>query len=207
MIPPLYEYDEEYLQDKPTYKKLFNEVKNSKTYGRKDLTEDLLYTLAVKEDATDNMIGAIFNLKGSQVKYMRDKYNMSNKSLKRMINHQELYLSFMKEHQQEIKDIPNDIYYEAIKIFASQKSNWKMDNYYNYLMEKLSKDNTILSDFIPIFPEPEDFNVTYETPQKTTNKKSPTKRINGHAINELELSKSKNKAGKIGERIVYFSEI
>lgn len=94
------------------YDKLRQEKENGKVFSKKDLTADIMYELAIVESLTDSLIGDIFNLKISQVRYLRIKYGLNNKFLKETLDFSDNYIENMNQKLPDnLKVTDKNIYY------------------------------------------------------------------------------------------------
>lgn len=193
--------------DRNLYNELLNDKKNGKIFKKDDLTEDILYKLAIEENIADSLVGDIFNISKEQVRYLRKKYNMQNKFMKRSIEHPEKFLEYIEENgfdtsiysQKEWKNI----FYTSFKEYCKSK-NWNMDTFQEYLDEKREKEN--INDN-PLCNLDLEYDVTYVEKKHNGTKNKKAKKSSGHKINQNESNKNKIASGKLGEKIVYDSEI
>ena len=196
------------------YDKLIQEKENGKVFSRKDLTADIMYELAIIENLTDSLIGDIFNLKDSQVRYLRIKYGLNNKFLKRTLDFSDDYIENINQRfPDNLKVTDKNIYYQAAEMYAKIK-NWKTDiikpllngnddsNSDNIDIENYTNDSDILKN-LEI-----DYDPFLETKYEIKNKKTiRKKRTSGKNINQKKTYENKIKSGKLGEEIVYKEEI
>lgn len=135
------------------YDKLRQEKENGKVFSKKDLTADIMYELAIVEGLTDSLIGDIFNLKISQVRYLRIKYGLNNKFLKETLDFSDNYIENMNQKLPDnLKVTDKNIYYQMVESFAKSK-RWKTDiikPFLNYNDDYNNDDNYSDSDNIDI---------------------------------------------------------
>ena len=124
------------------YDELVAKKKGGYNFKKEDLTEDILYKLAIEENIPDSLIGDIFGLKKKQVRHLRVKYNMSNVFLKRAVNDKNGFVNFMINNDYTDYISMEDVekyYYPALEMFAKSK-NWNIDTFHKYVEEKEEKD-------------------------------------------------------------------
>ena len=188
------------LKDKDMYNKLHEEYLAGKRFTKNDLTKDILYTLAVTENISDSNVGKLFGLTIRQVRNLRDKYDLGNKNLKRMIDYKERIIPILEEYglsKEKIKKVM-DSYYLGLESYAKQK-NWDMDKFYNYLKQKQELDE--INDFLENKCE-----VTYVNKTHIGTKKTEHKRRGGRKTDQLKASKSKIDSGNLGVAFVISGE-
>ena len=83
--------------DQKLYKKLSEEKKNGKVFKRDDLTSDILFELAVIENIPDSLVGNIYNLTKSQVRYLRIKYGIACKFDTKVKKYPEIIIHMLDE--------------------------------------------------------------------------------------------------------------
>ena len=197
-----------YSKNRPLFTKLVTEKESGKIYKRTDLTEDILYTLAIEENATDRMIGELFGLSISQVCYLRKKYGLQNKILKKSIEHPERILAIVKEQGCDTSTLSNqqflDLFYTSCRDYAKSK-NWNIDYLNRCLMEKQGEHN--IEDSINLSSLEFTYNVIYTNKIHQSHKKSISRKTNGSRVHQGKAFRSKRIAGILGEKIVYDSEI
>lgn len=198
------------------YDKLIQEKENGKVFSRKDLTADIMYELAIIENLTDSLIGDIFNLKDSQVRYLRIKYGLNNKFLKETLDFSDNYIEDMNQKLPDnLKVTDKNIYYQIVESYAKSK-RWKTDIIKPFLndnddynnddsdsdIENYTNDSDILKN-LEI-----DYDPFLETRYEIKNKKTiQKKRTSGKNINQKKAYENKIISGKLGEEIVYKEEI
>lgn len=83
MVDQLLIQEKEFLlndNNEKLYLQLVEEEKPGKSLNKEELTKDTLYELFVIENKADSTIAELFHLKQSQVRTLRRKYNISNKT-------------------------------------------------------------------------------------------------------------------------------
>ena len=203
------------------YDKLRQEKENGKVFSKKDLTADIMYELAIVEGLTDSLIGDIFNLKISQVRYLRIKYGLNNKFLKETLDFSDNYIENMNQKLPDnLKVTDKNIYYQMVESFAKSK-RWKTDIIKPFLNDNddyNNDDSYSYSDNIDIKNYTNDSDILknleieydpfLETKYDIKNKKTTQKkRTSGKSINQKKAYENKIISGKIGEEIVYKEEI
>ena len=203
------------------YDKLMQEKENGKVFSREDLTYDIMYELAIVEGLTDSLIGDIFNLKISQVRYLRLKYGLNNKFLKKTLDFSDNYIENMNQKLPDnLKVTDKNIYYQMMESFAKSK-RWKTDIIKPFLNDNddyNNDDSYSYSDNIDIKNYTNDSDILknleieydpfLETKYDIKNKKTTQKkRTSGKNINQKKAYENKIISGKIGEEIVYKEEI
>ena len=206
------------------YDKLRQEKENGKVFSKKDLTADIMYELAIVEGLTDSLIGDIFNLKISQVRYLRIKYGLNNKFLKETLDFSDNYIENMNQKLPDnLKVTDKNIYYQMVESFAKSK-RWKTDIIKPFLNDNDDYNNDddsysySYSDNIDIKNYTNDSDILknleieydpfLETKYDIKNKKTTQKkRTSGKSINQKKAYENKIISGKIGEEIVYKEEI
>lgn len=192
------------------YDKLRQEKENGKVFSREDLTADIMYELAIVEGLTDSLIGDIFNLKISQVRYLRIKYGLNNKFLKETLDFSDNYIENMNQKLPDnLKVTDKNIYYQMVESFAKSK-RWKTDIIKPFLNDNddyNNDDSYSYSDNIDIKNYTNDSDILknleieydpfLETKYDIKNKKTTQKKAYENKII----------SGKIGEEIVYKEEI
>lgn len=193
------------------YDKLMQEKENGKVFSRKDLTADIMYELAIIENLTDSLIGDIFNLKISQVRYLRTKYGLNNKFLKETLDFSDNYIENMNQKLPDnLKVTDKNIYYQMVESFAKSK-RWKTDIIKPFLNDNDS-DNIDIKNYTNDSDILKNLEIEYdpflETKYDIKNKKTmQKKRTSGKNINQKKAYENKIISGKIGEEIVYKEEI
>ena len=198
------------------------EKENGKVFSREDLTADIMYELAIVESLTDSLIGDIFNLKISQVRYLRIKYRLNNKFLKETLDFSDNYIENMNQKLPDnLKVTDKNIYYQMVESFAKSK-RWKTDIIKPFLNDNddynNDDDSYSYSDNIDIKNYTNDSDILknleieydpfLETKYDIKNKKTTQKkRTSGKSINQKKAYENKIISGKIGEEIVYKEEI
>lgn len=203
------------------YDKLRQEKGNGKVFSREDLTADIMYELAIVEGLTDSLIGDIFNLKISQVRYLRIKYGLNNKFLKETLDFSDNYIENMNQKLPDnLKVTDKNIYYQMVESFAKSK-RWKTDIIKPFLNDNddyNNDDSYSYSDNIDIKNYTNDSDILknleieydpfLETKYDIKNKKTTQKkRTSCKNINQKKAYENKIISGKIGEEIVYKEEI
>lgn len=203
------------------YDKLRQEKENGKVFSKKDLTADIMYELAIVEGLTDSLIGDIFNLKISQVRYLRIKYGLNNKFLKETLDFSDNYIENMNQKLPDnLKVTDKNIYYQMVESFAKSK-RWKTDiikPFLNNNDDYNNDDSYSYSDNIDIKNYTNDSDILknleieydpfLETKYDIKNKKTTQKkRTSCKNINQKKAYENKIISGKIGEEIVYKEEI
>lgn len=195
------------------YDKLRQEKENGKVFSRKDLTADIMYELAIIENLTDYLIGNIFNLKISQVRYLRIKYGLNNKFLKETLDFSDNYIENMNQKLPDnLKITDKNIYYQMVESYAKSK-RWKTDIIKPFLNDNDSDSDNIdiknYTDDSDILKNLEiDYDSFLETKYEIKNKKTMQNKItSGKNINQKKAYENKIISGKIGEEIVYKEEI
>lgn len=196
------------------YDKLRQEKENGKVFSREDLTYDIMYELAIVEGLTDSLIGDIFNLKISQVRYLRLKYGLNNKFLKKTLDFSDDYIENINQKLPDNqKIIDKNMYYQMMEIYTKGK-RWKTDIIKPFLNDNDDSDDTY--DDIENYTNDSDilknleigYDVFLETKYELENKKTiQKKRTSGKNINQKKAYENKIISGKIGEEIVYKEEI
>lgn len=193
------------------YDKLRQEKENGKVFSRKDLTADIMYELAIVEGLTDYLIGDVFNLKISQVRYLRIKYGLNNKFLKETLDFSDNYIENMNQKLPDnLKITDKNIYYQTMESFAKSK-RWKTDIIKPFLNDNDS-DNIDIKNYTDDSDILKNLEIEYdpflETKYDIKNKKTTQKkRTSGKNINQKKAYENKIISGKIGEEIVYKEEI
>lgn len=201
------------------YDKLRQEKENGKVFSREDLTADIMYELTIVEGLTDYLIGDIFNLKISQVRYLRTKYRLNNKFLKETLDFSDNYIEDMNQKLPDnLKVTDKNIYYQMVESYAKSK-RWKTDIIKPFLndnddynnddsdsgnidIKNYTNDSDILKN-LEIEYDPF-LETKYDIKNKKTIRK---KRTSGKNINQKKAYENKIKSGKLGEEIVYKEEI
>lgn len=193
------------------YDKLRQEKENGKVFSREDLTADIMYELAIIENLTDSLIGDIFNLKISQVRYLRIKYGLNNKFLKETLDFSDNYIENMNQKLPDnLKVTDKNIYYQMVESYAKNK-RWKTDIIKPFLNDNDS-DNIDIKNYTNDSDILKNLEIEYdpflETKYDIKNKKTiQKKRTSGKNINQKKAYENKIISGKIGEEIVYKEEI
>ena len=193
------------------YDKLRQEKEKGKVFSRKDLTAGIMYELAIIENLTDSLIGDIFNLKISQVRYLRIKYGLNNKFLKETLDFSDNYIENMNQKLPDnLKVTDKNIYYQMVESFAKSK-RWKTDIIKPFLNDNDS-DNIDIKNYTNDSDILKNLEIEYdpflETKYDIKNKKTTQKkRTSGKNINQKKAYENKIISGKIGEEIVYKEEI
>ncbi len=196
------------------YDKLRQEKENGKVFSKKDLTADIMYELAIVEGLTDSLIGDIFNLTVNQVRYLRTKYKLNNKFLKKTLDFSDDYIENINQKLPDNqKIIDKNMYYQMMEIYTKGK-RWKTDIIKPFLNDNDDSDDT--DDDIENYTNDSDilknleigYDVFLETKYELENKKTiQKKRTSGKNINQKKAYENKIISGKIGEEIVYKEEI
>ena len=204
------------------YDKLRQEKENGKVFSREDLTADIMYELAIVEGLTDYLIGDIFNLKISQVRYLRTKYGLNNKFLKKTLDFSDNYIEDMNQKLTDnLKITDKNIYYQMVESYAKNK-RWKTDiiklflndndDYNNDDSDSDSDNDNDIENYTNDSDILKNLEIEYdpflETKYEIKNKKTmQKKRTSGKNINQKKAYENKIISGKIGERIVCREEI
>lgn len=198
------------------YDRLMQEKENGKVFSREDLTADIMYELAIVEGLTDYLIGDIFNLKISQVRYLRKKYGLNNKFLKKTLDFSDNYIENMNQKLPDnLKITDKNIYYQTMESYAKSK-RWKTDIIKPFLNDNDDYNNDDSDSDIENYTNDSDilknleieYDPFLETKYDIKNKKTTQKKItSGKNINQKKAYENKIISGKIGEEIVYKEEI
>lgn len=182
----------ENIENKNYYQKLVKEKEDGKVFNKEDLTYEYLYNLSVIENNSDTLIAELFNLKPSQVKNLRKKFNLSNTYLKRFVD-------YYPKKFIDFNILDNKTTFEKLYIFFNtleyhcRTKKWNPSNINNYLEERALRRAknykiTITNNF-----NKNTLNVT----KCKTKKKS-----NGRKTNQREAFNNKIVSGKLGESII-----
>lgn len=187
-----------------TYNKLLKEKKQGKKFSRNDLDYNTLYQLSIVENVIDNNIAELFNLTKNQVKYLRQKYNLGNIFLKRMIDQPNYIIERAKKSNFDFSDISDEnfqkLFYQSLETYAKSR-NWNLNTLKQYL-NQYKIENTIELANLEL-----EFDVIISNKKHYDSKIKKGKITKGRKINQNKSNKNKIISGKIGEKIVYDYEV
>lgn len=190
-----------------TYNSLLQNKNNGKKYTKKDLTYNILYSLAIKENISDSLIGDLFCMNKNQVKYIRTKYNLENGFLKRAINYPELYANFLERKGINIYDIYDPYFLYSIYSNCKElceKKNWKIEILDKYVKDKMKEDKLYRYAMEPYINDIGiEYDVVINNNIKFENKNRIKNKSNGKKVNQTQANTNKILAGKLGEEIVF----
>lgn len=197
LMESLIEQEKNYLlyNAEKMYNQLCFEKENGKEFNKKDLTEDILYELAIIEGIPDSLIGSIFNMNKNEIRYLRRKVGLSNKHKTKLENYPQMIKYYIEENNQRPLNMTNYRYDKIIdKIILDSNDDKDLD-------VKQSYD-------IPINIDNEEiiYHVSFSDEDYTPKEKTNSRKYNGVRRNQKNENETKRLHGKIGEQIVFKAE-
>lgn len=182
--------------DQKLYNQLLKEKQEGKILKKENLTYEVLYELSIIENIADSVVGELYNLNKNQIKYLRNKYNLSNKFNTKIKDHPETLMYYLEEKNMRNKNISNDKYKEMIETFIEN----------NYTNKKSANDNEYYDITIDVNGEENIYHVHFSSEKYKTNSKNNNRKNNGSHHNYKNENETKIAHGKIGEQIALKAE-
>lgn len=172
------------------YQWLCEEVTKGKFFYKEDLTYDLLFELSIVENISDFQIASIFQMKKSEVKYLRKKKGLYNVIQTRLSYFPEQVIYSLEQNQKRL----------AIA------SNYEYEFVLNGILKSYSvKQNKKISD-LTVNAHDTIFHVHYSNEDYNFKQTQKKQKEHSSKRNQQKEAKVKRLHGKIGEQIVFQAE-
>lgn len=185
------------------HKKLYNYLKTEQDQGKifkkENLTYDSLFELSIIERVSDQIIGSIYNMTKSQVRYQRKKLGLENiaKTKRQMYPESIVYLA--EENNERSENRSNYEYEIMVNKINNIEKNKKEKRTPNTKDDDITIENN---------GEIETYHINFSNEKFETNpsKKSSNRKTHGSHHNYKNENETKRLHGKIGEQIALEAE-
>lgn len=200
MTQVLLEQEKDFLLNynhKKMYNQLLAEKQNGKKFSREDLTYDILFELSIIESTPDSLIADIFDMKKTQVRYLRQKKDLVNTLNIKMRNYPE-FIYYMEKNNKRMEVISNYEYEKTMNTLIKTYYGNKSLNQ----NKKINHNNIIIN----VDGKELKYHVTFSDEKYIVNTKGKKRKGNGSHHNYKKENETKRLHGKIDEQIAFEAE-
>lgn len=182
--------------NKKLYNQLLEEKKNGKKFSKEDLTYDTLFELSIIENTPDSSIGEIFNIKKTQIRYIRQKMKLTNVLNKKMEIYPETLIYYIEKRERRNPNTSNYKYEQMLNKYTEKM--YKKKN-----SKKTESEKQEIT--INIDGEEKKYHITFSN-EKYSAKTQKNRNNKGTHHNYKKENETKILHGKIGEQLALEAE-
>jgi len=174
------------------YNQMLKESQNGKKFTKEDLTYDVMFELSIIENIIDISLAELFNMKKTQIRYLRKKMGLTKFINKKMEVYPEAVMYYIEEKNERLPGVSNYEYEQMINACAKELFKTK---------EEQKEEVTIDVD-----GKKEQYHITFSDEKYVPNTKKGKRISKGSHHNHKKETETKIDHGKIGEKLAFEAE-